>query len=90
MDDQSADRESSKRVKRFRYGVRLMLVTTALIATLSAWAATARNAKRAQLRAEIQQIEMMRKSPTDNDRERRRMFTEIDAEVAKRRALLGE
>lgn len=80
----------SRGTTRFRFSVRMMLLMVALLAVTCAWIATERNAERAQLKAEIYQIEMMRKSPTDNEFQRQRMFAEIDAEVAKRQRLLGE
>jgi hypothetical protein len=90
MDDQRTNRAGGGRVRRFQFSVRMMLLITALLAVTCAWVVTKRQAWRAQLKAEIRQIEMMRNTPTDNDVQRQRMLAEINAEVAKRRELLGE
>jgi hypothetical protein len=90
MDDQSVSRECGISIKRPRFSLRVALLVVALAAAVFTWIATKRNAYRAQLRSEIKQIELMRKAPTADAKDQKRMFGEIDAEVAKRRKLLGE
>jgi hypothetical protein len=88
MDDQRANRESGG-VKRFRISLRLMLLLVAALAVVFAWIGARRNERRANLIGEIRSLEIQRRAPTAGEKDRQRMFSEIDSEIAKRNAELG-
>jgi hypothetical protein len=75
---------------RLRIGLRLMLLLVAMLAVVFAWVGVTRNARRAELRWQLRDLDPMRNYPTVDEKDRKRMFGEIDAESERRRGLLGE
>jgi len=83
-------------MKRLRIGLRLMLLLVALFAVFFAWIGALRELQRVNARGELERLQFARKStlnhlsqPDLDTKARREMLAEIEAEIAKRRKLLG-
>jgi hypothetical protein len=96
MDDQRTDREGGVKRIRLRIGLRLMMLLVAMLAVIFAWVGVKREAYREGLWSEIQRLEIWRKSANQKIDDPqygslwRQDVKDTDAEIAKRRAELGE
>jgi len=83
------------RHRRLQFGLRLMLLSVALLAVLLAWLSVRRDLRRETIRAELYDLKQIRENYrprpfTAMTPKHRRKLLEINAQIAEKRKRLGE
>jgi hypothetical protein len=83
-------------MRRIRIGLRLMLLIVALFAVFFAWLGARRELQRVIIRGELESLKLSRQSTVNqrrqftNEKAWRETMKGVEAEIEKRRKLLGE